>query len=94
MSGDSESSQDCVPDPRDLKIAEQARTISDLTAQVKDLEAKLAELQQKLAKLEALLVSGGSEIFEGSGVHGERQPRPKRGQREETEKEIHGAEAC
>jgi len=50
MSDEANRPQSPILDPRDLKIAEQARTISELTAQVKDQ-------QEKLAKLEALLAS-------------------------------------
>jgi transposase len=48
MSSDSQASQDSVPDPRDLKIAE-------LMAQVKDQQKTITILEEKLAKLESLL---------------------------------------
>ncbi len=76
MSKESKSLQSCVVDPRDLKIAEQARTISELTAQVKELEETIAKLEEKLAKLEALLASQAEApvftknySFEGSCLH-------------------------
>jgi len=52
MSGEGNPTQASAPDPRDLKIAEQARTIAELTDQMKDRE-------EKLAKREALLASRG-----------------------------------
>ena len=50
MAGELNSTRNSIPDPRDLKIAEQAE-------QIKNLKAKLKELEDKLAKLEALLAS-------------------------------------
>jgi hypothetical protein len=50
MSGEEKATQSASPDPRDLKIAEQAKTITELTAQLKSL-------QDKVARLEALLAS-------------------------------------
>ncbi len=50
MLGEAKPIQTAGPDPRDLKIQEQTRTIAELTAQVK-------ELKEKVAKLEVLLAS-------------------------------------
>lgn len=49
MSVESQTTQGSVPDPRDLKIAEQARTIAELRSQVQELEEKLAKLESLLA---------------------------------------------
>jgi len=49
MSGESNSQPVSVPDARDLKIAEQAKTIEELRDQVKDLGEKLAKLESLLA---------------------------------------------
>jgi len=57
MSGETKPIQTAGPDPRDLKIQEQTRTIAELTAQVKELEENSATLSEKLAKLESLLAS-------------------------------------
>jgi len=50
MSGEEKATHAAAPDPRDLTIAEQAKTIAELTAQLKSL-------QDKVARLEALLAS-------------------------------------
>ncbi len=100
MSKESKSPQSSAVDPRDLKIAEQARTISELTAQVKELEETIAKLEEKLTKLEALLASQAEApvftknySFEGSCLHRELQSRSKQDLREETEQKIDRSQA-